>query len=146
MMSMNTMPEAPSRAVWGEQQALQDPRDQGGEQDALQQGDAAVFLFHRRADDQQQKHIVQEMIPVGVAQHMAEEPEIEQRVFQGAAVDAEQVPRGPAAGPLPQKKGQEREQKEGEDHRGIVLQLQCQFGTFRKRFILSEACRRADGI
>ncbi len=77
------------------------------------------------------------MIPAGMAQHMAEQPDIEQRVFERGAVDAEQVHGRPAVRPLAQKEHQERQQKKGEDHRGIVLQLQRKFSTFRNGFILS---------
>ena len=85
----------------------------------------AIFFFLRRADDQQQEHIVQEMIPAGMAQHMAEEPDVKQWVFQRTAIDAEQVLCGPAACPLPQEQSSQGEQKKGQDHRRIVLQLQC---------------------
>ena len=74
---------------------------------------------------QQQEHIVQEMIPAGMAQHMAEEPDVKQWVFQRTAIDAEQVLCGPAACPLPQEQSPQGEQKKGQDHRRIVLQLQC---------------------
>ena len=77
------------------------------------------------------------MIPAGMAQHMAEEPDVKQRVFQRTAIDAEQVLCGPAARPLPQEQSPQGEQKKGQDHRRIVLQLQCKLGAFRKRFILS---------
>ena len=87
----------------GEERALQDARDEGREQDAPQQRDAAVFFLHGRADDQQQEHVVQKMVPAAVAQHMAEQPDIEQRIFQRRAVDTEQMGRCPAAGPLPQE-------------------------------------------
>ena len=121
----------------GEEHTLQNTRDERREQDALEQGAAAIFFFHRRANDQQQEHIVQEMIPAGMAQHMAEEPDVKQWVFQRTAIDAEQVLCGPAACPLPQEQSPQGEQKKGQDHRRIVLQLQCKLGAFRKRFILS---------
>ena len=109
----------------GEEHTLQNTRDERREQDTLEQGAAAVFFLHRRADDQQQEHIVQEMIPAGMAQHMAEEPDVKQWVFQRTAIDAEQVLCGPAACPLPQEQSPQGEQKKGQDHRRIVLQLQC---------------------
>ena len=77
---------SPQQGGMGEEHTLQNTRDERREQDALEQGTAAVFFFHRRADDQQQEHIVQEMIPAGMAQHMAEQPDIEQRVFERGAV------------------------------------------------------------
>ena len=121
----------------GEEHTLQNTRDERREQDALVQGASAIFFFHRRAKDQQQEHIVQEMIPAGMAQHMAEEPDVKQWVFQRTAIDAEQVLCGPAACPLPQEQRPQGEQKKGQDHRRIVLQQQCKLGAFRKRFILS---------
>ena len=93
----------PQQGRVGEERALQDARDEGREQDAPQQRDAAVFFLHGRADDQQQEHVVQKMVPAAVAQHMAEQPDIEQRIFQRRAVDTEQMGRCPAAGPLPQE-------------------------------------------
>ncbi len=128
---------SPQQGSMGEEHTLQNTRDERREQDALEQGATAIFFFHRRADDQQQEHIVQEMIPAGMAQHMAEEPDVKQWVFQRTAIDAEQVLCGPAACPLPQEQSPQGEQKKGQDHRRIVLQLQCKLGTFRKRFILS---------
>ena len=124
MMSMNTMPEAPSRAVWGKSTHCRMP-EMSAVSRMLEQGPRAIFFFHRRADDQQQEHIVQEMIPAGMAQHMAEEPDVKQRVFQRTAIDAEQVLCGPAACPLPQEQSPQGKQKKGQDHRRIVLQLQC---------------------
>ena len=52
------MPDAQQGRV-GEERALQNARDEGREQDAPQQRDAAVFFLHGRADDQQQEHVVQ---------------------------------------------------------------------------------------
>ncbi len=95
----------------GEERALQNTRDEGREQDAFEQGATAVLFLHRRADDEEKQHIVQEMVPAAVAQHMAEEPDVKQRVFQRTAIDAEQVLCGPAAGPLPQEQHPQREQK-----------------------------------
>ena len=87
----------------GEQRTLQNARDEGREQDAFEQGQAAVLFFHRRADDEEKQHIVQEMVPAAVAQHMAEEPDVKQRVFQRGTVDAEQMGGRPAAGVLAQE-------------------------------------------
>ena len=66
----------------------------------FEQGQAAVLFLHRRADDEEKQHIVQEMVPAAVAQHMAEEPDVKQRVFQRGTVDAEQMGGRPAAGVL----------------------------------------------
>ena len=87
----------------GEQRTLQNARDKGREQDAFEQGQAAVLFLHRRADDEEKQHIVQEMVPAAVAQHMAEEPDVKQRVFQRGTVDAEQMGGRPAAGVLAQE-------------------------------------------
>ncbi len=95
----------------GEEKALQYARDEGREQDALQQRDTAVFSSIGGPTDQQQEHIVHKVIPAAVPQHMAEEPDIEQRVFERGAVDAEQMGGCPAAGPLPQEQHPQREQK-----------------------------------
>ena len=54
-------------------------------------------------DDEEKQHIVQEMVPAAVAQHMAEEPDVKQRVFQRGTVDAEQMGGRPAAGVLAQE-------------------------------------------
>ena len=43
------------------------------------------------------------MVPAAVAQHMAEEPDVKQRVFQRGTVDAEQMGGRPAAGVLAQE-------------------------------------------
>ena len=101
----------------------------------LDSDDAVEIL--ENMNDEEQEHIIQEMIPAGMAQHMAEQPDIEQRVFERGAVDAEQVHGRPAVRPLAQKEHQERQQKKGEDHRRVVLQLQRKFSTFRNGFILS---------
>ena len=55
------------------------------------------------ADDEEKQHIIQEMVPAAVAQHMAEEPDVKQRVFQRGTVDAEQMGGRPAAGVLAQE-------------------------------------------
>ena len=116
--------------MW-EENTLQNARDEGSEQDAPQQGHTAVFFLHGRADDEEEEHIVQEMIPAAMAQHMAEKPDIEQRVPEGGAIDAEQVGGGPAIRPLAEEEHPQREQKEGEDDRRIILHLQREFGLFR---------------
>ena len=67
------------------------------------------------------------MIPAGMTQHMAEEPDVEQRVFPRRAVDAEQVHGRPALAPLPQKEHQQAEQKKGQGDGRIVLQLKFEF-------------------
>ena len=84
-----------------------------------------------------QQHVVQEVLPPGVAQHMAEQPDVEQRVLERRAVDAEQVHGGPAAGPVVEEQHQKRQQKKGEDHRGVILQLQLESCLFRNDTILS---------
>ena len=93
----------------GKESTLQDARDEGREQDAPQQRHTAVFFLHRRADDEEKEHIVQKMIPAAVPQHMAEEPDVEQRVPEGGAIDAEQVGGGPAARPLAQEEHSQRQ-------------------------------------
>ena len=72
-----------------EQGTLQDARHQGCEHDAFQQRQTSVLFLHGRANDEEQKHIVQEMVPAGMAQHMAKQADIKQRVFQGRAINAE---------------------------------------------------------
>ena len=127
----------PQQPGAGEQHALQHAGDQRREQDAAQQGLAAVFFLHGRAHHQQQQHVVQKVLPPGVAQHMAEQPDVEQRVLERRAVDAEQVHGGPAAGPVVEEQHQKRQQKKGEDHRGVVLKLQLESCLFRNDTILS---------
>lgn len=82
-----------------EQDALQHTGDQRGEQNALEQRDAAVFFLHRRAHHQKQQHIIEKMLPVCMAQHMAEQPNVAQRVPPRGAVHAEQVHGAPAVRP-----------------------------------------------
>ena len=65
-----------------------------------------------------------------MAQHMAEQPDVEQRVLQRGAVDTEQVHGAPPVRPLVKEQHQQREQKKGEDHRGVVLQFQFEFYFF----------------
>ena len=125
---------------------MQHAGDQSGEHHAAQKRLAAVLFFHWRANNEQQQHVVQKVVPAGMAQHMAEEPDVKQRVFQRTAIDAEQVLCGPAARPLPQEQSPQGEQKKGQDHRRIVLQLQCKLGAFRKRFHPFSARSGTDGI
>ena len=133
----------PQQGRAGEQKALQYARDEGREQDALQKRQTAVLLLHRRADHQQQEHIVDKVIPAAVPQHMAEEPKIEQRVFQRGAVDAEQMGGGPAAGVPAQKQCPQREEEKCQDDRRIVLDCQREFRSFRVCFLLSQRAVRA---
>ena len=116
---------------------MQHARHQRREDDAFQQGNTAVFFFHRRADDEEQEHIVQEMVPACVAQHMPEQADIEQRILQRRAVDAEQVHGRPAVRPLAEEEHCQRQQKKGQDQGRVILELQSQFGAFRRRSILS---------
>ena len=127
----------PQQGRAGEEGALQHARHQRREDDAFQQGNTAVLFFHRRADDEEQEHIVQEMIPACVAQHMPEPADIEQRILQRRAVDAEQVHGRPAVRPLAEEEHCQRQQKKGQDQGGVILELQSQFGAFRRRSILS---------
>lgn len=83
----------------GEQDALQHAGDQRGEQNALEQRDAAVFFLHGRAHHQQQQHIIEKMLPVGMTQHMTEQPDVAQRVPPRGAVHAEQVHGAPTVRP-----------------------------------------------
>ena len=106
-----------------EEQALQDAGHARRQQDACQQGAAAVLLLQRRADHQKQQHVAQEMVEIRVAQHMAEQPHIEQRIRQGGAVHAEGVEGGPPAGEPVQQQDTQGQQEKGQDHRRIVLQL-----------------------
>ena len=63
------------------------------------------------------------MVEIRVAQHMAEQPHIEQRICQGGAVDTEGVEGGPPAGEPVQQQDTQGQQEKGQDHRRIVLQL-----------------------
>ena len=91
---------------------MQHPGDGRCHQDAAKQGTAAVFFFQRRADDQEEQHIVEEMFPTGMAQHMAEEPDIEKRIRQGGAVHAEQMGGSPPAGEGVQHQHGQQEKKQ----------------------------------
>ena len=57
-----------------------------------------------------------------MAQYMAEQPHIEQRVRQGGTVHAEQIGGGPAVGDPCQDQGGQRKEKEGKGHRGVILE------------------------
>ena len=95
----------------GEQHALQDAGHQRRDEDAAEQRPAAVAFLQGRGHNQEQQHIVQEVIPVGVAQHMAEQPHIEQRVGHRAAIYAEQVGGRPAVRQPPQRQGGQRQKE-----------------------------------
>ena len=89
-----------------EQHALQHAGDQSGEHHAAQKRLAAVLFFHWRANNEQQQHVVQKVVPAGMAQHMAEQPDVEQRVLQRGAVDTEQVHGCPPVRPLVEEQHQ----------------------------------------
>ena len=108
----------------GEQDALQHAGDQRGEQNALEQRDAAVFLLHGRAHHQQQHHVSHIVAVVGMAQHMAHQPEIGQGIGEGGAVDAEKSGGGPAAGEVSGDQSRQGQKSEGEHHRGVILHPQ----------------------
>ncbi len=63
------------------------------------------------------------MVEIRVAQHMAEQPHIEQRICQGGAVDTEGVQGRPSSGDPVQQQDTQGQQEKGQDHRRIVLQL-----------------------
>ena len=105
------MPEAPSSALPGKNRHCSTSEMAAVIRIAAKQGTAAVFFFQRRADNQEEQHIVEEMFPTGMAQHMAEEPDIEKRIRQGGAVHAEQMGGGPPAGegcPAPARPAREK--------------------------------------
>ena len=89
-----------------EQHALQHAGDQSGEHHAAQKRLAAVLFFHWRANNEQQQHVIQKVVPAGMAQHMAEQPDVEQRVLQRGAVDTEQMHRRPPVRPLVEEQHQ----------------------------------------
>lgn len=126
----------------GEQDALQHTGDQRGEQNALEQRDAAVFFLHGRAHHQQQQHIIEKMLPVCMAQHMTEQPDVAQRVPPRGAVHAEQVHGAPAVRPAVCQQHQHGQQKKGKDHRRIILEFQFQLALFRKQSFPSQYCGR----
>ena len=110
MMSMNTMPLAPSRATAGEEEALEQAGHGGGEDDAHQQGAAAVLLLQRRTHHQQQEHVAQEVVPARMAQHMAQQAHKEEG-GDGRAVDREEIGAWStrrSGGPAPGPPGRER--------------------------------------
>ena len=59
------------------------------------------------------------MLVAGVAQHMAKEADVCQRIGQGGAIDGEKLGGGRAVGPLAQQQRDQAQQGEGEDHRRI---------------------------
>ena len=71
---------SPQQRAAGEQYTLQYARNQRCECNAQQQRAAAVAFLKRRAHDKQQQHVAHEMLPPGVAQHMAEQPHKKERV------------------------------------------------------------------
>ena len=66
--------------------------------------------------------IVQQVRVACVAEHVQHEARVGAGVAPGRAVDGEQRRRAPAAGPAVQPEHQQAQQREGEHHRGIVLQ------------------------
>ena len=125
----------------GEQDTLQHAGDQRGEQNALEQRNAAVFFLHGRAHHQQQQHIIEKMLPVCMAQHMTEQPDVTQRVPPRGAVHAEQVHGAPAVRPAVCQQHQHGQQKKGKDHRRVILELQFQLDLFRKQSFPSQYYR-----
>ena len=73
------------------------------------------------------------MVPIGVAQYMAYQPDIEQRVLHGGAVYAEQMAGGPSIGPAVQQQYKDAQQREGQDDRGVILQPQGEGVAFHGR-------------
>ena len=71
-----------------------------------------------------QQDVAHKMVPIGVAQYMAYQPDIEQRVLHGGAVYAEQMASGPSIGPTVQQQYKDAQQREGQDDRGVILQPQ----------------------
>ena len=126
----------------GEQDALQDTGDQRGKQNALEQRDAAVFFLHWRTHHQQQQHIIEKMLPVCMAQHMTEQPDVAQRVPPRGTVHAKQVHGAPAVRPAVCQQHQHGQQKKGKDHRRVILKLQLQLDLFRKQSFPSQYCGR----
>ena len=126
----------------GKQDTLQYTGDQRGKQNALEQRDAAVFFLHGRAHHQQQQHIIEKMLPVGMTQHMAEQPDVAQRVPPRGAVHAEKVHGAPAVRPAVCQQHQHGQQKKGKDHRRVILEFQFQLDLFRKQSFPSQYCWR----
>ena len=126
----------------GKQNALQHTGDQRSEQNAFEQRDAAVFFLHGRAHYQQQQHIIEKMLPVGMTQHMAKQPDVAQRVPPRGAVHAEQIHGAPAVRPAVCQQHQDGQQKNGKDDRRVILELQLQLALFRKQSFPSQYCWR----
>ena len=77
--------------------------DEGRYQHGQKQAAASVFFLRRGAQDQKIEHIALKMCPVGMAQHMAEQAEIGQRIGQTAPVDTEKKIVAPSAGGVGQQ-------------------------------------------
>ena len=77
---MNTMPEAPSSALPGNSTHCSMPETSAVNAMPSSSVRLAVAFLKRRAHDKQQQHVAHEMLPPGVAQHMAEQPHKKERV------------------------------------------------------------------
>ena len=106
MISMNTMPDAPSSPERGNSTHCSTPVTRAVNTMPHKSGLLPYFFFHWRANNEQQQHVIQKVIPAGMAQHMAEQPDVEQRVLQRGAVDTEQMHRRPPVRPLVEEQHQ----------------------------------------
>ena len=125
----------------GKQQELHQPRGKGGDRDRCQQIPAAVLLLQPRPYQQNQQHVAHIVLVVRVAQHVAEEPHVGQRVGQRCAVHGEILVGRRAVGPVAQQQGQQAQQGKRQDHRCIeayhdLLQLDSLFSNAIKASIL----------
>ena len=72
------------------QEDVHQPGHQRHDRNDRQEALTAVLFFQQRSDQQEQDHIIGIVFQVGVAQHMPEEADIEQRIRKGTFIDTEE--------------------------------------------------------
>ena len=106
-----------------EEGKLQNTGNKRGKRDAGQQDAAAVFLLHGRADDEEQKHVVQKMSCTAVTEDVAEKAHIGQRIIERSAVYGKDRAGRPSAGDSAEDQCNQGNEEETEDDGGVVLQF-----------------------
>ena len=114
----------------GEEHELHKTRHQCRQQDGEEDGAVTVLFLHHGANQQQEQHIVHIVAIVRVTQHVGEHTQIRQRVAQGGAIDAEIAIGGGAVRPVAQNEGDEGQEGEGQQHRGIKADHNASHGEY----------------
>ena len=103
-----------------EEQALEQTRDEGGDQDAREQRPASVFFLHGRAYHQQQHHVARKVGIAAVAQHMAEKAE-EKEGGQRSPVNRKEGGGAVSSGEDAHEQRAQGEKEIGQDDWGVVM-------------------------